>query len=301
MSYLVKIRDLQFNPGFYAKMINLLIRKFIRYRKIDSDIDFFNIPDKRSIYICNDGSLISRNLFWLGARGYEYYEAKLWEHLCNNANNVIEMGANIGYFTIIGASNSNKIHYTAIEANPTTAKYLKKNISLNNLKNVNIITAAVVGYKKEQYLELLIPIEEEKENAPSGAYLSGGERIYRHSRFFVKVDVVQANDIIDNVDLLKLDIEGHEFIVLKSIINHIHRLRPIIFVEVRRDTHELRKLISSLASDKEYYILSVNKKGIHEISSEDIKTVVLQDNFNTRDAILVPLEKLFIINSYCPS
>ena len=72
----------------------------------------------------------------------------------------------------------------------------------------------------------------------------------------------------------------------------------MIFVEVRRNTHELRNLIFELASEQDYEILVVGKKTLCKVAVMDIRTVVLQEAYGTRDILMVPTEKMSILNSY---
>jgi FkbM family methyltransferase len=293
------VRNKQHKVGFISLISEALIRKLIRYRKIGSEIKAFPLLDNPDLQFMNDGSFISRQLYWRGMRGYEYGEAKLWKYLCSRTEiqKAVEMGANIGYFSIIGASAS-KLEYIAIEANPRTAGYLNSNVKLNSLDNITVIASAIVGEKTEELTELFIPIEENNETAPTGAYLGGGESINRASMSSVKVSTIEARSVVSNADIIKLDIEGFEFIVLNSIGNEIDEFRPLIWVEVRRNTHELRNLLSVLSSESSYEIYAVGDRKLSKISSEDIRCVVLQESFNTRDVLLVPSEKASIINSY---
>lgn len=77
------------------------------------------------------------------------HERKRLADLVKKNENILDMFAGIGYFTIpIGVHNpSAKI--TAIEKNPTAHKYLKENIELNKLSNVK----AVLGDSKKEGLK----------------------------------------------------------------------------------------------------------------------------------------------------
>ena len=145
---------------------------------------------------------------------------------------------------------------------------------------------------------MFIPIVENNESAPAGSYLEGGEIENRPSNNSIKVDVIQANKVIGKADLIKLDIEGHEFSVLKSIEHEICCLRPTILIEVLRNTPKLRNLISKLASEQNYQIYAIGNEQLHKISAQEIKTIDLQDTYHTRDALILPTEKVSVVNSY---
>ena len=282
-----------------AKVSRILVMKIVRYRKLDKSIIDFPLIDYPEVRFVNDGAYISRQLYWRGMQGYEYAEAKLYRYLCScgKIKSVVEMGANVGYFTIVGASASD-VKYIAVEANPGTAQYLKANVLLNSLKNVDVIVAALVGEKTDDFVELFIPIEENDDTAPTGAFVGGGESINRNSVRSVKVNTVEARSLVSDADIIKLDIEGYEFIVLNSICDYIVKNRPIIWVEVRRNTIELRNMLSRLSSDESYEIYAIAEHDLYKVSSDVIKTIVLQEKYNTRDVIIVPSEKSTIICAY---
>lgn len=273
------------------------ILKFLRYRKIDRSIESFDIPFL-NLKIYNDGSFISRQLYWYGPYGHEFNEAKLWAYLCSKSKNIIEMGANIGYFTMVGAAASDKSNYTSIEANPFTAKSVEQNLNLNKINNVNLIVAAVTSENNVDSIDLHIPIEEGNDVAPTGAYIDGGESISRGSVKKIKVKTVIAKEIVHNADLIKLDIEGQEFAVLNSIQEQIVQHKPIILIEVRRGTTSLRQLIKELAEEHQYRILAIGASEFYDIRTEEILDIVLQEKYKTRDVLLVPNDKSDIIDGF---
>ena len=295
------LRDAQLKTGFRGGASSMLIKYFIRYRKVDEKIKQFHLVDDPLIKFNNDGSYISRQLFWRGSRGYEYFESQLWKHLCGNKKDkkIVEMGGNIGYFSVLGGASRLNPAYITVEGNPRTAELLSSNIKLNNLDvNVDVVSAAVVGRKIEETTEMFIPVEENDEPAPAGAFIAGGESINRVATYSVKVKTVEASDLVKNADLIKLDIEGYEFIVLDSILDRLIKMKPLIWVEVRRNTHELRGLLSKLALEHAYSIYAISPDGLKQVCGNSIKTVVLQESHNTRDVILVPDERKSLIDSF---
>ena len=69
--------------------------------------------------------------------------------------NVINIGANIGYFTLLAAREvgpDGKVF--AFEPFPQTVELLKKNIDSNGYKNVQVISMAVSDRKEKSFLAL---------------------------------------------------------------------------------------------------------------------------------------------------
>ena len=88
-------------------------------------------------------------------------------------------------------------------------------------------------------------------SAPKGQELPGvglGEDLTLGSQGSIEVPVVAVVELLDGVDLIKLDIEGLEAEVLSAGMEMILSNRPTIFVEVLRKAVRLREVISELHS-----------------------------------------------------
>ena len=170
INYCIALRNsLASRTPIFVKQIILPV---LRLRKIDQDIKEFALYDSPDLYLANDGSFITRQLFWYGSRGYEESETAFWRHLCHRSKKILELGANIGYYTINGAKASSDAQYVAVEPHPQSAYYLRENLSKNKIQNVRVIEAAVVGQKTCDSMDLFIPIGDTA--TPTGAYLGGG-------------------------------------------------------------------------------------------------------------------------------
>lgn len=143
---------------------------------------------------------------------------------------VIDVGANIGYYTLIFAKLVGKTgKVIAFEPEPKNFQLLKKNIAINELTNV-IIEQKIVSDKNEK-IKLFL--------ADSGIV---GHRInpIKNTTNFIEVDSVtldnylQINNLNKKINFLKIDVEGAEMQVLegaKCILEN-HDLK--IFTEFNR-------------------------------------------------------------------
>ena len=270
-------------------LINKAVRSLIRilqYRKPDPSIEVFSIVDEPNLLFTNDGSSFSRRLFWYGKQGLDSAEISLWSQLCSNSKGILEIGANVGYFTVHGAAAAPCIPYTAVEPHPVSAHYLRKNLNVNNISHVNVVQAAVVGSVLTTHMQLMVP-QADPDATPAGAYLMGAESINRPPRDSVEVNVVAAKELMEGVDLLKLDVEGYEYEILNALIPTMQSSRIIVYTEVRRNTSKLRSLISQLALQSDYVIYAITSRGLQPISPEEILHISLQEKFHTRDVLLV--------------
>jgi FkbM family methyltransferase len=256
-----------------------------RYLPVDRSIDAFQFRTQPPLFFANDYSSFSRRLFWEGMSRDGGIE--VWRNLCAHATGILEIGANVGYYTVLVASAAKTTPYIAVEPHPTSAVYLRRNLQLNNLHHVEVVQAAVVGKKTCASMQLIVP-RDDPDNTPAGAYLAGGEGVTpRSNRDAVTVLTTEAASLIRaSTDLIKLDVEGHEFDILDSLLPVLIERRPTLFVEVRRRTQLLRRLLHRLATEVGYSIHAVGKDVLHPLAAGEILDVVLQDVYRTRDVIL---------------
>src|ERR1035438_10467720 len=132
----------------YAYRISSALLKLVRYRRLDRGIDSFSILDQPDILIQNTNCVLVRSLYWFGLSGYEDREYDIWQSFCSQAKQgILEIGANIGFYTIMGSKAAPKIPYTAVEPHPITFSILQRNLALNRVENVTLLDVAVVGHK----------------------------------------------------------------------------------------------------------------------------------------------------------
>lgn len=259
-----------------------------RYYNIKG-LDALEIPNS-PIRLSNDTSSISRFLYFFGVEGYEKDEIELWQSLCRNATNICEIGGNIGCYAVFGATASSQATYTVYEPNIHSYTSICQNRDLNNLTNLTVVQAAVVGDPDCKEITLHLPNEESNLRA-TGAYISTAEQIDRPSDTAMQVPAVFGG-AITNVDLLKIDAEGAEHQILESMTQPLSQSRPIMLIEVRRDTRRLRNWIYEFVTHHQYEIWAVSTPKLRLVDVETIMDVVLQDKFETRDVLLIPIDKL---------
>ncbi|MCI4336463.1 MAG: FkbM family methyltransferase [Thermoplasmata archaeon] len=127
----------------------------------------------------------------------------------------IDCGANTGQYSVPLARRFDRV--VAVEPNPIAASILRQNIERNHLTNVSVVERAVTA-------------------SPGAARLYEGDVLTTWglrdaAERFVDVESVRLDDLLrphDQVDLLKLDIEGMEAAVLLSS-HAISRVKAISF------------------------------------------------------------------------
>ncbi|MDQ4055878.1 MAG: FkbM family methyltransferase [Thermoproteota archaeon] len=164
---------------------------------------------------------------------------------------VIDIGAHIGLYTIISSKRvgaNGKV--VAIEADPENFEMLTSNIKLNQLTNVIPLNYAV--YSKETKLKLYLPSGESgftKYNTIMPNWINTQEK-------FVEVNantldyLLQLNKIRqEEVNWIKIDVEGAEFEVLKGATNVLSKSKDVaILMELHGPPHIYRPKVEELVN-----------------------------------------------------
>jgi FkbM family methyltransferase len=178
---------------------------------------------------------------------------------------VVDIGAHIGLYTIISSKRvgvNGKV--VAIEAHPGNFEMLNSNIKLNQLNNVIPLNYAV--YSKETKVKLYLPSGESgftKYNTIMPNWINTREK-------FVEVNantldyLLQLNEIRqEEVNWIKIDVEGAEFEVLKGATNVLSKSKDIaILMELHGPPHIYRPKV-------EEFLRSYNFKIEFEKSYEE--------------------------------
>ncbi len=143
-------------------------------------------------------------------------------------NTVIDIGANIGVFTVYAATRASNVEVFAFEPFPENTDWLRKNVSESNLSNVTVYQQAVAGVTEERILQ----------TSDSWIMHSLGETTAEKSEtanenvHSVHVQCISFNDIIERIpkcDLLKIDCEGSEYeIFYSSSPETLKKIRRIV-------------------------------------------------------------------------
>lgn len=115
---------------------------------------------------------------------------------------VIDIGANIGYYTLFFSSLAAKVY--AFEPDPTNFSILQKNVAANNLTNVILEQKAVSNKNGTTYLKL-------------NTLNTGGHHITENKNGTIPINTVILDDYIDHADFIKMDIEGAETLALMGM------------------------------------------------------------------------------------
>lgn len=165
--------------------------------------------------------------------GHSIRETKTWEpgegrflrSVLRSGMNVIDVGANIGYFTLLMArSVSPDGRVLAVEAEPWVLQILRANIELNRLSRVEVLPVAahrVPGL-------LTMKRNPDNQGASTGVTMGGSWQT-------TPAQAVRLDDVLDPhmpIDVIKIDIEGMDHAAVDGLRRTILRWQPTVLVEL---------------------------------------------------------------------
>lgn len=143
----------------------------------------------------------------------------------------LDVGANIGYYAVLESKiigNEGKV--IAIEPSPLNFKYLEHNLKLQNQSNYVAYNLAcgdhegevdfLIFNKKSNYCQVLqngkeIPPDTEIKSVP-----------------VKRIDTIISELNLDNLDLLRMDVEGYDWYAILGARDIIRKFKPMIKIEV---------------------------------------------------------------------
>ena len=134
---------------------------------------------------------------------YEPIETDIVKSNVKKNDIVVDVGANIGYYTLLMAKNEANVF--SYEPEPQNFELLKKNVRLNDLStNVKLYNKAVSNFNGNSKLALA--------EHTTGQHKLGTNRFGNET---INVEVIKLE--LDKIDFAKIDVEGDELHVLQGM------------------------------------------------------------------------------------
>ena len=233
------------------------------------------IPVK-SVLVKIDGAILSLPMILdyiiLVKPDWEEKEREFMTQLNLNYNNnnaiVMDIGANIGIYTILLSHIYPKAKIIAIEASPTIFEMLKSNCKLNNLvfpsrSNVLLINKAISDkddittefYEKHSMSTML----KEFLTNLSSTILTNKDQLNKKLVRTVTIDNLVETIDVNEISLLKIDVEGAEVLALKGVIKTLTH-KKIKNMVIEYHSLENYSYIVKLLEEKELGYTIVNSQ-----------------------------------------
>ena len=149
----------------------------------------------------------------------------------------MDIGANQGIYTLVASQNKNIKKIYSFEPVPENFNSLKKNIRLNNSKKIITKKFAISSQNAEKYISF-----NKKHSGISSLDLK------KNSDKLIKIRTINFQSLnklvkTDYKLIIKIDVEGHELVVLKQIIKSILIKKvEYIFIEINFKKNHLKEI-----------------------------------------------------------
>jgi FkbM family methyltransferase len=170
-------------------------------------------------YNAND-TFVGRSIDCYGE--YSRDETLLFAQLVTAGSLVVDVGANIGAHTLfLAQAVGPRGAVVAIEPQRAVHQLLCANLALNEINNVRVIHAAAGRSRGRAF----VPVSD---YAKSGNF--GGVEL--NDANGEPVDVVSIDSLgLPGCQFMKIDVEGHEHLVIAGAAQTIARFKPVLYVE----------------------------------------------------------------------
>ncbi len=174
----------------------------------------------------------------------------------------IDCGANIGFFSLLCSSFGFSVY--SIEMDKSLCKDIKNNFKLNELKNIKIINKALSN-KNDEKLYFSI----RKENNRGSQLIV--DNVTNNSSSSITLDRVIDENNIEDVFLIKIDVEGYEKNVLEGLYKNFGKVKYFI-VELAKKIIKEEEVIKivEIFLKKDYIIYDLQY--YNQIKNFDINT-----------------------------
>lgn len=151
---------------------------------------------------------------------YEEYETEFLKKIIKNGNIVLDVGANIGYWTLIFAKLvGDKGKVFAFEPDPENYRLLLKNIAANQVRNTIPIQKAVSNHNGKT--TLFQSSDNKGDHRINDFYVFDGD----DQRKKIEIECVTLDSVFkeQRIDFVKMDIQGAEMLAIDGMTEILSR------------------------------------------------------------------------------
>ena len=200
----------------------------------------------------------------------------------SNINKVffLDCGCNYGFYSFFTASLSKENLVLAYEASSSTIKEFNKNLSLNNLQNIDCKNLAISD-ENNKLINFNESINDWESSASHDSFIKKNTSRIKTTTIDIEL---KDYDLKDFTLCIKLDIEGLEFRAIKGGLEIIKKYAPIIIIEISKyNINQMNSnfdFFSNFLFKNDYIIFDLN---LNDVKIDEIKKRIsdVDQNHNT--------------------
>jgi len=216
----------------------------------------------------------TRNREWY-LNGYESFTSSIFVQFCKSSDLIIDLGAHVGFFSLLAAASNKNAEIIAIEASPDNFEVLAKNLNFSTTKFrlINKAFSNVNGF-----------VNFEIASASDNSCVGGSE--FSETIRQIKVETITGDDLqldLNKNILIKIDIEGYELVALSSLERIIRGCKTIKLIIEFNPTQ-----LSRNNCPPKQFIEKLHDLGFRTfaIQDEEFKWVEIKENFENYGNII---------------
>ena len=211
LSFIKKLRK--------KNILHLIKRRYwnIKYKDGKPIERFIDLPFGKVLVMMNEdvgGNIYSEKI-------HEQAETKFIQRVVNDDWICIDIGANIGYFSLLLSNKASNGRVIAVEPIKKNVLIIDKMIAKNKISNIFVEDSAIDSVDGQREFSIM------EDSAYSG-FISTGRKNVKET---VNVNTISPNSLVSKysltrIDLIKIDVEGSEMPIFESFKDLIVNLRP---------------------------------------------------------------------------
>jgi FkbM family methyltransferase len=190
------------------------------YRALRERSTFTPVETERfTMWVDVDDQLVAPGI--VAEKAYEPHVTAVLEREIKPGSTFVDIGANMGWFTLLAAGVAGQV--IAIEPNPTNVQLIYRSLLANQYENVRVVECAVTDRPNLLRLNFL------RSNGSVAAIDNASDAAFT---------IVQGQPLdallrdVERVDVIKMDIEGHEPVALRGMMQTLKQFQPVLVFEM---------------------------------------------------------------------
>jgi FkbM family methyltransferase len=222
------------------------------------------------VFLARPGVQVDWHVLFFGT--YEPEVRRIFRTVLPSGGVAVDIGANVGWHTLLMASlvgASGRV--LAVEANPALQHRLHDHLCLNHFRHVEVMPCAAAD--AEGVMEFYAPVANGPDSGNGHVVELGpgehGGTIRVEAR---RMDAIVATAGIERLDLVKIDVEGFEWRVLRGGESTIAKFRPHIVFEYNAESASrgggTPELMGEFFRAHRYRLFAIGRNCAEEIKGE---------------------------------
>lgn len=215
------------------------------------------VDDAHSFQINHYGFQIENEIFWCGLNeAWEKTSIQLWQKLVRRADVIFDIGANTGLYALVAKSLNADSKVYAFDPVKRVFERLVENNKLNSF-DIECFELAASNADGEATIydlptEHILSVTVNQNHHLPDVQLKAFPTTIKT----IRLDTFIEEHKLEKIDLMKIDVERHEFEVLQGMGSYLKNFKPNMLIEILSD--EIGKKVESLIFDKDYLYFRID-------------------------------------------